>query len=65
MQYSNELEVVAEEEEEEEHQDVSPSRFMMLLPLCEANRSIVAYPTVYAANVAFNVGALKLIDKAP
>ncbi len=36
-----------------------------LLPLCEANRNLVADPTVYAANVVFNVGSLKLIDKAP
>ncbi len=49
-------EVKTEVETQEEEQ---------LLPLCEANRSLVADPTVYAANVVFNVGSLKLIDKAP
>ena len=38
---------------------------VQLLPLCEANRSLVVDPTIYAANAVFNVGSLKLIDKAP
>jgi hypothetical protein len=38
---------------------------MSLLPLCEANRSIVVDPTVFADHVVFKVGSLKLIDRAP
>ncbi len=45
--------VVVEEETEE------------LLPLCEANRQLVVDPSLYAYNVVFQVGSLKLIDKAP
>lgn len=36
-----------------------------LLPLCEANRSIVIRPTTYVHNAVFTVGPLRLIDKAP
>ena len=53
--------VVAEEKQEEELADFAP----MMLPLCEANRSIVVDPTFYAANVVFQLGTLTLIDKAP
>ena len=38
---------------------------VQLLPLCEANRSPVVDPTIYATNTVFNVASLKLIDKAP
>lgn len=38
---------------------------LQLLPLCEANRSIVTNPTIYAANAVFNVGSMKLIQNAP
>jgi len=38
---------------------------LTLLPMCEANRQLVTHPNVYAGNIVFNVGALKLIDKAP
>lgn len=50
-------EKLVEVNEEEEH--------IQLLPLCEANRSIVVDPTTYAANVVFNVGSMKLIQNAP
>jgi hypothetical protein len=36
-----------------------------MLPLCEMNRSIVVNPISYVSNVVFQVGPLKLIDKAP
>ncbi len=38
---------------------------MQLLPLCEANRQLVVNTTYYASNIVFNLGSLKLIDKAP
>jgi hypothetical protein len=36
-----------------------------MLPLCEMNRSVVVNPLSYASNVVFQVGPLRLIDKAP
>ena len=37
----------------------------VMLPLCEANRSLVVDPTFYSANAVFKVGSLTFIDKAP
>lgn len=57
---NNEKLVVETSEVEEEGETLQ-----LLLPLCEGNRSIVIDPTRYAANAVFNIGSMKLIDKAP
>ncbi len=36
-----------------------------MLPMCEMNRSLVVNPLSYASNIVFQIGPLKLIDKAP
>jgi hypothetical protein len=49
----------------EENQKEEQQEEMVLLPLCEANRGLVARPDVYIANAVFTVGSLRLIDQAP
>lgn len=52
--------LIEENQKKEEQQEE-----MVLLPLCEANRGLVARPDVYVSNAVFTVGALRLIDQAP
>lgn len=41
--------------------EVTEEEQFQLLPLCEANRSIVTDPTIYAGNAVFTVGSMMLI----